>query len=175
MTARSRILICPTIALGTLPDAERDVLRRFFVEHVRGMDSANDKRWRRFVRSLFNAEPGEGFQLYLAEQRGGPYHRRHRAILQRLFDSQERFRNIDRLHDWLKVGAGFVEWIDGKPRPKSTAFDVCSEAEMREFHEAAIDYLHGERAQRFLWRHVRAKDRQGMLDAAINHNEQENT
>lgn len=173
MSAASSILICPAVQLHTLPDRDRDVLRTFFTEHVRGMDSVNDKRWRRFVRDLFNAAPGEGFEILRKEERGGPFHRRHRVILQRLFDSQERFRSIDRLHDWIKVGAAFVEWRDGKLKPRSTAFDQCPEDEMREFHAAAVDYLHTERAQRFLWRHVKAAQREGMLEAVLSKPEED--
>jgi hypothetical protein len=178
VTAASSILLCPVIQLHSLPDAERDVLRRFFTEHVRGMDRTNDKRLRSFVRDLFNAEPGEGFELLRKKERGGRFHRRHRVILQRLFDAQERFTNIDRLHDWLKVGTGFVDWVEGRkpgvmvPRPRSTAFDLCSEDEMREFHAAAVDYLRTERAQRFLWRHVKSKDRPAMLEAVLSNPEQ---
>lgn len=173
MSAATPILICPVVQLHTLPDQERDILRRFFTEHVRGMDAGNDKRWRRFVRDLFNAAPGEGFEILRKEERGGPFHRRHRVILQRLFDSQERFRNLDRLHDWIKVGAGHVDWIEGKPRPRSTSFDVCSEDEMREFHAAAVEYLETERAQRFLWRLVKAAQRPAMLEAVLSKPEED--
>lgn len=178
MSAASPILICPVVQLHTLPDAERDVLRRFFTEHVVGMDSVYDKRWRSLVRDLFNAQPGEGFELLRKRERGGPFHRRHRVILQRLFDSQERFTNLRRLHDWLKVGAGFVEWTEGRkpgvmvPKPRSTAFDKCSEDEMREFHGAAVDYLHTARAQRVLWRVVKSKDRPAMLEAVLRNPEE---
>lgn len=173
MSAASSILICPVVQLHTLPDMERDILRRFFTEHLVGMDRTHDKRWRSLVRDWFNAEPGEGFELLRKKERGGRFHRRHRVILQRLFDSQERFSNVDRMHDWLKVAVGFVDWHEGRkpgvmvPKPRSTAYDHCSEDEMREFHEAAVDYLRGERAQRYLWRHLNASRRQGMLDAVL--------
>lgn len=172
MSKTSAILICPTVALSSLPDNERDVLRRFFTAHVRGMDAKNDKRWRRFIAQLWRAEPGEGFQLYRVEERSGPFHKRHRAILERLFQSQERFRLIDKLHDWVKVGAGFTTWEEGKtgkmvPRPRTTAFPECSEDDMREFHEAAVDFLHTERAQRFLWRHLKPAQRQEAIEAVL--------
>jgi hypothetical protein len=172
MTKASSILIYPTVQLNTLPDPERDVLRRFFCEHVRGMDAKHDKRFRRFIRNLFNAEPGEGFQLYLAEERSGPFHRRHRAILGRLFASQERFRTIKGLHDWMKVGAGWVDWKPGKDHkpvaiPRTTSFPNTSEDEMREAHAAMVDYLMTDRAQRFLWRHLKPAVRQEMLDAVL--------
>jgi hypothetical protein len=97
----------------------------------------------------------------------------HRAVLTRLFESQERFRHIDKLHDWLKVGAGFVTWEPGKDSkpvaiPRSTAFDVCSEDEIREAHTAMVDFLHTDFATRRLWRHLKAAARQEMLDAILN-------
>jgi hypothetical protein len=174
----AEILICPVARLRQLPDAERDVLRRFFTEHVRGMDATNDKRWRRFVKDLFNADPGEGFQLYRVEERGGPFHRRHRVILEKLFDMQERYANIDALHEWLKLKAMFVTWgEDGKGMPKlrtrSTSFDECSEDEMREFHGRMVDLLHEPGVQRHLFPKVKAGQRQGMVDAVLADREQQ--
>jgi len=172
MSKASSILICPTVPLRQLPAAEQDVLRRFFTEHVRGMDRQNDHRWRRFIANLWRAEAGEGFQLYNAEERSGPFHRRHRVILDRLFESQERFRHLDKLHDWMKVGAGWVTWepgTDSKPVaiPRTTSFPETSEDDMREAHAAMVEYLHTERAQRYLWKHVKPNQRQAMLDAVL--------
>lgn len=167
MTKASAILVAPMVPLRMLPDQERDVLRRFFTEHVRGMDAKHHRRWVRFVRDLFNAEAGEGFQLYRAEERGGPYHRMHRAVLTRLFDSQERYPSIDALHDWLKLKCWFVEWADGKPRPRSTAFDVCSEDDLREFHNAMVDLLREPGTGRRFWPHLTVAQRHEMVDAIL--------
>ena len=177
MTKASPILLCPTVALRSLPDQERDVLRRFFCDHVRGMDAKNDARWRRFVRDLFNAQPGEGFQLYRAEERGGPYHRMHRAVLTRLFESQELYTNEDLLHDWLKLKCWFVDWAEGPrgnpiPKPRSTAFDKCSEDEIREFHKKMEALLHEPWVQRRFWPHLPASRRQEMLDSILERKEQ---
>ncbi len=178
MTRPAAMLICPVVALRHIPDAERDVIRRFLFDHVRGLDKQSDTRWRRLWGSLWAAEPGEGFQIAVSEERSGPFHRRHRAILETLFASQERFRHIDKLHDWIKVGAGFVTWAAGKDSkpvaiPRSTAFDECSENEIREFHAAMVDYLHTERAQRFLWRHLKPNARQDMLDSILQSHERD--
>jgi hypothetical protein len=172
VTRASPILICPTAQLHSLPDGDRDVLRRFFTEHVRGMDAKHDRRWRRFVRDLFNAEPGEGFQLYRAEERGGPYHRMHRAVLTRLFESQELYKDPDLLHDWLKLKCWFVKWEEGPrgnpiPKPRSTAFDVCSEDEIRELHTKMVALLHEPWVQRRFWPHLPSPKRQEMLDVIL--------
>ena len=178
MTKPAAILVCPIVPLRFLPDTERDVIRRFLFDHVRGMAKQDDKRWRRLWGRLWKAEPGEGFQLYVEEERSGPFHKRHRVILEKLFASQERFRHIDALHDWMKVGAYFVTWEEGKtgkpiPKPRSTAFPECSEDEMREAHAAMVDYLHTERAMRYLWKNLKPALRQGMLDAVLQADERD--
>lgn len=172
------ILVCPTVQLSTLPLGEVEVLRRFFSEHVRGMDSTHHRRWTRFARSLFFAQPGEGFQLFLMEERSGPFHRRHRVILERIFAVQERYRDIEKMHDWIKVGAGFIDWQPGKDSkpvaiPKSTAFEVCAEAEMREYHEAAIEFLRTPYALRRLFTHVKTSQRAEMLETLLAKPEEE--
>lgn len=172
MTRPASILICPTVQLNSLPDPERDVLRRFFTEHVRGMDRKHDRRFRRLVRDLFNAEPGEGFQLYRVEERGGPYHRMHRAVLTRLFDSQERYTDEDVLHDWLKLKCWFVTWTEGPrgtpiPKPRSTKFSECPEDHIREFHKKMVALLHEPWVQRRFWPHLTPPARQEMLDAIL--------
>jgi hypothetical protein len=169
------ILICPVEALGYLNDAERDVLRRVLFQKIRGMTRDHDARWRRLWGDLMNAQPGEGFLLFRVEERSGPFHRRHRAILERLFQNQDRFANVERLHDWLKVGAGFVLWDakTGKPVPRSTSFPETSEDEMREFHRDMVDFLRTERAQRFLWRHLKPKARGEMVEAILSDQQEE--
>lgn len=172
MTKPSQILVCPVVPLRQLPPAERDIVSRFLFQHIRGMDRKNDHRWRRLWEQVWKAEAGEGFQLYVAEERGGPFHRRHRVILDRLFENQDRFRDIDKLHDFLKVGAAFVTWVpgpDSKPVaiPRSTAFKECPEDDMREFHSAAVDFLRTDYAQRRLWRHLKPKARGEMVEAIL--------
>lgn len=167
----SSILVCPVVPLHQLPPAEREIVSRFLFQHIRGMDTQNDKRWRRLWEQVWKADPGVGFQILSMEERGGPYHRRHRVILDKLFSNQDAFTNIDRLHDYLKFGAGFVTWIekDGKPVPipRSTSFKECPEDDMREFHAAMEDFLRTDRAQRRLWRRVKPSLRGEMVEAIL--------
>lgn len=167
MSKASPILICPTAPLLQLPPHEQDVLRRFFTQHVRGMDDKHDKRWRRFIRDLFRAAPGEGFQIYRAEERGGPFHRRHRVILANLFDRQERFPHVDVMHDWLKLKCWFVNWEGGKPVPRSTSFAECSEDEIREFNARLSELLHQPWMQKALWPHLTPAQRHEMAESAL--------
>lgn len=172
MTKPSAILVCPVVALRQLPPAERDIVSRFLFQHIRGMDAQNDKRWRRFWSQVWQADAGVGFQLLSMEERGGPFHRLHRVILDKLFQNQDAFSNIDRLHDFLKYGAGFVNWEPGKDNkpvaiPRSTAFNECSEDEMRQFHSDMEDFLRTERAQRRLWRRMKPAARAEMVEAIL--------
>lgn len=168
MSTTSPIMICPTVPLGALPDRDRDVLRAFFTEHVQGVDRDNNTRWRRFARDLFNAAPGEAFQLYRAEERVGAFHRRHRAILQRLFDAQERYPSIDALHDYIKCATYFVTWNEaGKIVPRSTAFGVCSEDDIRDLHRRMVDLLHDPNTQRRLFPSVPSRHRAAMVDTVL--------
>ena len=167
MSAASPILICPRVQLQALPDLDRDILRRFFTEYVRGMDANHDKEWRRFVRDLFQAAPGEGFQLYRAEERDGPFHRRHRAILSQLLEAQEVFYNEDALHDWLKLKCWHVDWEGGKPVPASTSFENCSEARMRKFSRRLEELMHTPGFQRKFWPHLKPPQRAQMVEHVL--------
>jgi hypothetical protein len=51
--------------------------------------------------------------------------------------------------------------------PRSTAFDKCSEDDIREFHRRMVDLLHDAAIQRHLFPKVRSHDRQGMVDAVL--------
>lgn len=168
----STILVCPIVPLRQLPPGEVDVIRRFLFQHVDGMDAESRARWRRLWGRIWSADPGEGFPIYSAEQRSGPFHRRHRAVLERLHASQERYSNIDALHDWLKFKAYFVTWGEGRrgqplPVPRTTSFPECSEDEMREFHTRMVDLLHDPAIQRHLWRHLKAPQRVEMVDSVL--------
>lgn len=178
MTKPSSMVIRSVAPLDQLPQHEVEVIRRFLFQHIRGVGDISDKRWRRLWGAIWRADPDEAHVLFHAEERSGPFHRMHQAVLGRLFELQERFTNIDRLHDWLKVGAGFVEWQEGRrgglwPKPRSTNFKDCSEAEIREFHHDMVEFLHTERAQRFLWRRVKADQREAMLAVALKKTEDE--
>lgn len=174
MSAASPILICPRVPLQSLPDLDRDVLRNFFTQHVRGMDQSNDREWRRFIRDLFSAAPGEGFQLYRVETRDGPFHRRHRAILANLLELVEGFANEDALHDFLKLKCWHVDWENGKPVPASTNFEDCSEARMRKFNRRLTDLLHTPAVQRTFWPYIKPAQRQEMVELVLrNPNEED--
>lgn len=120
----------------------------------------DDKRaWRRFWKRLIGLEPGEMALIEARMPRSGPFHRRHMAIEQSVFDAQERFQDFEQFRYWLKVGAGWVTWAAGPkggvvPIPKSISYAKADQEEFTRYHEAVVAFLREGHAARFLWRHL---------------------
>lgn len=150
----SPILLYATGDMRHLPESERAALRRLFTQHFQGSDGQQQRRLVRLVGDMLRARAGEGFQLYRAEERSGPFHRYHRAVIASLFERQERYPRQSAMHDWLKLKCWFVEWVDGAPKPRSTDYDSCSEDEIREFNTALKALLHEPDVQAHFWRHL---------------------
>lgn len=168
----SSILICPLQHLPTvLSDQDRDVLRRVLLEGIRGIDDEHDRRWRRFIGTLINSEPGEVTEFLNPRTRSLPFHKRWMAIEKRVYENQETFATRKGFRRWLKAGAGLGEYEAQAGRlifvPGSVNFDSTSDDEMREFVKAAEDFLHTPLALRRLWPHVRAAARQEMLETVL--------
>lgn len=172
MTKPTPILVAPVRPLHTLSQVEREVLSRVMFQCIRGLDEQHDKRWRRMWNRFFKAEAGEVQHLQTVVERSGPYHRMHMAMEQALFNSQERWTNMDRMRDWLKVGAGWGRYEtnhNGQMRfiPGSTSYDKCSDDEMRELHMGMLEFLRTPRAQGKLWPHLRPAARAEMLEVIL--------
>lgn len=172
MTKPASIMLVKHHPLDGFSEFERSVIRRFLFDCFRGLDEQNEGRWRRWWSRLWRAEPGQVFQLDSVVERSGEFHKRHMAIEQRLFDSQDYFANLPALRDWLKTGAAFVTWeIDGKGGivavPRSTSYEKCSEDEMRELHEAMLAFLRTPAAQEKLWQHLAPARRAVMLESVL--------
>jgi hypothetical protein len=178
---QSAILIMLTEPLQQVPQQELDAARRLLTQRVRGLSEDHHRRYMRWLKRLFS---GEVAKFYPEVDRAGPYHRRHMAIEGRLFEEQDGFApsaaGRRAFRNWLKVGASLVtlELHGGEPRwlPGSCSHEALSDDEMREFHEAAIDFLRAPRSLKKLWPAVPAKDRHLMLEAVLrNPNEEEKT
>lgn len=178
MTKPSAILLVKRHPLDGFSEFERSIIRRFLFDCIHGVNEQHEGRWRRLWRRLWTAEPGQVFQLDNVVERSGPFHSRHMAIEQRLFDQQDYWPTLKAMRDWLKVGAGWVEW---KVSPKggiaavpcSTSYEKCSDDEMREVHEAMLAFLRTSHAQRVLWAHLPSARRTEMLESVLADREEE--
>lgn len=144
---------------GNLSDAEVNQLRDLTFRLFDGGTDVDRKRIRNWFGRWKRAEPGEMSTIKTAFRRSSPFHRRHMAIEQAVFDAQERITDFEQFRVWLKVGAGFVDWLAGPkggvvPVPRSIDYARCDDETMREFHDNAIAFLRGPHAATFLWKHI---------------------
>ena len=133
-----------------------EALRPLLYRVLDGMGEQDADRWRRFWGRVVRAPVGTLVELETTRKRYGPFHRLHMSMEQALFDMQEIFPDFNLLRDWLKIGAGHVQWVTGPggqmwPLPKSIAYDKLDDDGMREFHGRVIDFLRTPDAARMLW------------------------
>jgi len=166
------IMVMPTVPLMHLPPAEREIVSRFLFQTMQGLDEQHTRRWRRMWSRVAQ---GEILQLYPVVARSLSFHRRHMAIERRLFENQDGFpptkAGEQAFRFWLKTGAahGRYELVDGDLKfiPSSLSYDETSDDEMREFHEAAMEFLSTPRALRRLWPAVKPAQRLEMLETLL--------
>jgi hypothetical protein len=156
-----------------LSDQEKQVAKSVLFGKIDGLGEIHKKRWRTFMTTLLNLEPGEMVTIKTNKPREGWFHRRHMLMEQRVFESQERFENFEKgFRDWLKVGAGHCDWHPGPkggvfPVPKSISYSEIEEGEMREFHDASVAFLRSEHAQKTLWPHLDGAARSEMMELIL--------
>jgi TusA-related sulfurtransferase len=139
---------------------------------IEGFGEADKRAWNRFKKNLRSMEPGELVKITTKAPRVGAFHRRHMKMENVVFDSQERIGNFDQFRYWLKVGAGFVDWMAGArggviPVPKSISYEKCDEDEMREFHRDAVDFLRTDHAAHYLWPHLPVEQALEMIEVIL--------
>lgn len=178
MIKASSILIAKTQRIEDMPEQELAVVRKFLFGGIQGLNEQHEKRWRRLWSRIIKAEVGEVFDLEIKVERSGKFHRRHMAIEQMLFDRQERWARIEAMRLWLKTGAMWGDYTlmpNGRMKfvPRSTSYEQCSDAEMREVHEAMLVFLRTTLAQRRLWPHLSMDARHEMLENIIDPPEKE--
>lgn len=158
---------------GAIPEADREAARRVLFDRVDGLSEAHRKSWRRLWNWLLTkAEPGEMVELRTRRERLGWYHRKHMAMEQRVFDSQERFAHFDQFRLWLKVGAGHVDWLPGPrggviPVPKSVGYAAMEQEDFERYHDAVVEFLRSAHAGAALWRHLSPAARTEMIESIL--------
>lgn len=161
-----------------LPELEARVVRRYLFQMLDGYGDKDKKAWRSFWRAVGEAAAGEYFTVTVKRQRHSGFHRLSMAIMQAVFKAQERFEDFKVFRAFVKLGAGFVDYVpnaDGELRaiPKSVSFEECSEEEIRDFHQNALAFLRTARAQQAIWPGVPAKQAAQGMEEILKHFEGE--
>lgn len=155
-----------------LLEPELAAARRALFGMVDGLGDLDRRRWRGFVRRLLALEPGEMAVLRTTVDRLGWFHRKHMALEQRVFEAQERFERFQGFRDWLKIGAGLVEWVPGPkggivPLPLSISYAKLEQQAMEEFHESAVAFLQTAPALKALWPKAAPAQREAGMAALL--------
>lgn len=155
-----------------LTDAQRSVMREAMFGMVDGLAETDRKGWRRFWNGILRLAPGEIFSIETWTPRHAGFHKRHMVIETAVFKAQERVASFDQFRAWLKIGAGFVDWLAGPkggvvPVPRSISYKKADEETMRAFHGDAMAFLRGPHAARFLWPHLKDGKADEMMDAVL--------
>lgn len=134
----------------------------FLFKALDGYGKDDRSSWRRFWKKAVAMKPGDLFEVEMIFPRSGPFHRRHLAIEQSVFDAQEKFDDFEMLRTYLKIGAGWVVWVPGPdgqivPLPKSISYAQADQAEFEKYHNAVMAFLHGPHAAPALWPHLGKK------------------
>lgn len=123
---------------------------------LEGFGEKGRRAWLKFRKLVADLEPGEMLQFSYRVPRSGPHHRFFFARLQELFELQDRFDELGHLLEWLKVGAGHVDFVPGRDgqlvaMPRSIAWHNLDEQGFVEFTRSMQDFLWTPHAQEFLW------------------------
>lgn len=156
----------------TLTDEQRAVMRAALFDMVDGLGEVNQRAWRRFWNRILHLGAGEVFSVDTWVPRYLPFHKRHMKIEASVFAAQERIKSFDQFRYWLKLGAGFVDWMPGPkggvvPVPRSISFKKCEEDVMRQFHDDAMDFLRTEHACKYLWPNLSLQAAGEAMDAVL--------
>lgn len=157
---------------AALTDQQRAVLRETLFGMVDGLSDADKKTWRRFWNWIMAAGSGEIFSIETWTPRVGWFHRKHMVMESTVFASQDRIKTFEQFRCWLKVGAGFVDWMAGPkggvvPVPRSISYKKCDEDTMRKFHDDAVAFLRTEHASHYLWPHLPAGAAADMMETIL--------
>jgi hypothetical protein len=123
---------------------------------LQGLGDKGGRQFARFQSAVRKMEPGETMRFSFKLPRSPGFHRRHFAILNRVFEQQEQFDNDEKFREWLQVGAGFCDLLPGpKGKPvavsRSIAWEALDDADFAEHHADVMSFLRSVHCTRFLW------------------------
>lgn len=139
---------------------------------LRGIGDAGERayaRWRKAVEAL---QPGETLRFQWWMPRSQAHHRLWFAKLSALHSMQEQFEDVDKLRQWLTVGAGYCDFVPGpKGRmvalPQSIAWHRLDESDFAELHAKVDQFLWTDGARRFLWPHLSDQQSYEMVETLM--------
>lgn len=142
-----------------ISEADRHAASKVMQQGLRGVDDKHHARWLRLLRDMFSLQDGEVVQVGSKVPRNTEFHRRHMALEQAVFNAQRRFQEFEQFRNWLKIGAGHVNWVPGAkggivPLPKSISYIELDDAEMQRVHDAMLEFLRTPQVSRYLWREL---------------------
>jgi hypothetical protein len=154
-----------------LNEQQRQILAGVLFDMLGGANEFEQKKWRGFWRELMAAGQGEVFAISVKIIRDGVFHRRHMKLENVIFENQDAYYSFKQFRNWLKTGAGFVEWhvVRGQlvPEPKSISYEECDQLEMEKFHNDALAFLRTPRAQEQLWPALSAEAAADMVETLL--------
>lgn len=139
---------------------------------LQGHGEKGRRAFEKFRRVVADLGIGETMGFSYKLPRSPKHHGFFFARISKLLDRQERFDDKDRLLDWLKVGAGFVDLMPGRDGilvaiPRSIAWHALEEQDFIEVHRAIHDFFVTPHAQEFLWPHLSERARWEMVEGVL--------
>lgn len=166
-------IILVRMSEGAIPERDLDVCRSVLTQHIGGMGETDKRAWNRFLNELLKkSERGELFTIKTWFGRNSKFHRKHMAMEQSVFQSQEKFESFEQFRNWCKIGAGFCDWVAGPkgavvPLPRSIAYSKIDDVEFTQFHSDMLAFWRAPVAQAVLWKHLDPVRRSEMMESAI--------
>ncbi len=142
----------------TLSDVERLAVEKVLLNKINGHTDDDKKAWKRFVRSMMQAEEGELFEVNTRFMRNPWFHRKMFKLFSLAFEAWEPNRvrqrykgmpvqkNFDRFRKDVTIAAGFYDQTfnlkgEMELEAKSLSFANMDDAEFEKVYSAVLDVL----------------------------------
>lgn len=139
---------------------------------LKGLGDACERAYAKWRRAVEELQPGETLRFQWWAPRSRKHHGLFFGKLTSLHSMQEQFDGVDRLRQWLTVGAGYAEFAPGPTGrmvalPQSIAWHRLDEAEFSELHAKVDQFLWTDHARRFLWPHLTDAQSYAMVETLM--------
>lgn len=139
---------------------------------LKGLGDACERAYAKWRRAVEELQPGETLRFQWWAPRSRKHHGLFFAKLTSLHSMQEQFDDVDRLRQWLTVGAGYADFAPGPTGrmvafPQSIAWHRLDEAEFSELHAKVDQFLWTDHARRFLWPYLTDAQSYAMVETLM--------